>query len=279
MLLLVLTACSTIKGPQIPEARVDADNNLNFALRLESQDQLAPARESYQYAYGIYQSFAGISGQLACLSGLARLDLAEGDSAGYAIHYGEIENFIAETAPALDYYLLLLKVYEKQQVNDFAGVSAISLAKAEYPLADKLKLATAKLQADSYLKQVSPTNVAMLKNLADTFHKQVKKGISTNPELLSTAWYALAYHYFIQGDLAMANRYADSTRDWDYRYGNFSGLGHALWLKGQIAMAEGQTGEALSWFRRAAGIFQALADSKAEAAVQAAIFKLKGVMP
>jgi hypothetical protein len=274
--MLIFTACSSIREPVVPEALYDADNNLIFALRLEADKQIEPARQSYLYAYGIYQSFSGVTGQLACLSGLARLDLAEGDIGAFNLHKEQIEGFIRETAPALDYYLVLLQVYQLQQNKDYTSVSSIAINKAEYPLAEKVQLATAKLQADSYLNKPCQETINELKSLAGQYHKQVKKGVSGNYELLSTAWYSLAYHYFLEHNLSLATKYIDYTRDWDYRYGNFSGLGHALWLKGQIANAEGKPKDALSWLRRAEGIFNSLGDKDAETAVQAEIAKLKG---
>lgn len=279
LFLLILAGCSSVRGPVQPEARFDADNNFNFALRLEAGKQYAPARESYQYAYGIYQSFAGVSGQLACLSGLARLDLAEGDSTAFQLHKQQMEGFISETAPALSYYLLLLQVYQLQQTKSYAEISAIAVSKAEYPLPEKIQLVAARLQAEGYLGKDASATAQELKKLATQFQKQVKKGVSGNPELLSTAWYALAYYYFLTHEPGLAQSYVDSVRDWDYRYGNFSGLGHALWLKGQICLAKGDRVEALSWLRRAEGIFAATQDKQSEAGIHSTIADLKGDLP
>lgn len=65
-----------------------------------------------------------------------------------------------------------------------------------------------------------------------------RKSKYNDPELLFSAWYALAYYYYRTADYETANFYADKAQDWDYRFGKFRGMAHCLWLKAQIAAAE-----------------------------------------
>lgn len=262
-----------------PSAKLEADNQLNFAMNLEDYGDFEGAKQSYLLAADMYSSFAEPHGRLACHSGLARTAWMESDSTAFYLHKHKMELLINETAPQLSYYLLMLNIFKLQQTGDYYTISNITIPSQDLPVAEKLQLTTAKLQAESYLRTASNSSAIALKKLAQKYQKLFNKGKEADYEPLSSAWYALAYHYYIQRDYATAIKYLDTVCDWDYRYGNFSALGHALWLKGQVLAANNNTGGALASFRRAESIFSTTRDSTSLQAVQSEISKLKGGKP
>jgi len=234
---------------------------LRFALQMENNRDFSSARESYIFLTENYRSFADIKGMLACLSGLARIELENNNEKAYLQYKNQMAEMIQNTAPELAYYLLLLELYNYQLENNYSAISQKAISKIDYPAEVNLKLAIDKLQADSYLAIAEEKQVKELINLSKKMEKQQKKAKYNDPELLSSAWYALAYYYYRTADYETANFYADKAQDWDYRFGNFRGMAHCLWLKAQIAAAENNIPTAKRYWKKAEGIFSSLQDN------------------
>jgi len=261
IILLILTACSIVKIPVEPQAKIDADNHLRFALQMETNRDFSAAKESYIFLFESYRSFADTKGMLDCLSGLARIELENENEKAYLQYKNQTAEIIQNIAPELSYYLLLLELYNYQLENNYSAISQMAINKLDYPDEVNLKLAIDKLQADSYLAIAEEKQVEELINLSKKIEKQQKKTKYNNPELLSSAWYALSYYYFRTADYKTANFYADKAQDWNYRFGNFPGMAHCLWLKAQISAAENNIPAAKSYWKMAEGIFSSLQDN------------------
>jgi len=261
IILLILAACSTVKIPVEPQAKIDADNHFRYALQMETNRDFSAAKESYIFLFESYRSFADTKGMLDCLSGLARIELENENEKAYLQYKNQTAEIIQNIAPELSYYLLLLELYNYQLENNYSAISQMAINKLDYPDEVNLKLAIDKLQADSYLAIAEEKQVEELINLSKKIEKQQKKTKYNNPELLSSAWYALSYYYFRTADYKTANFYADKAQDWDYRFGNFPGMAHCLWLKAQISAAENNIPAAKSYWKKAEGIFSSLQDN------------------
>ncbi len=261
LILIILAACSTVKIPVEPQAKIDADNHFRYALQMETNRDFSAAKESYNFLSESYRSFADIKGMLDCLSGLARIELENDNEKAYLQYKNQMAEMIQNIAPELSYYLLLLELYNYQLENNYSAISQLAINKLDYPDEVNLKLAIDKLQADSYLAIAEEKQVEELINLSKKIEKQQKKAKYNNPELLSSAWYALSYYYFRTADYKTANFYADKAQDWDYRFGNFPGMAHCLWLKAQISAAENNIPAAKSYWKKAEGIFSSLQDN------------------
>jgi len=261
LILLILTACSTVKIPVEPQAKIDADNHFRYTLQMETNRDFSAAKESYIFLFESYRSFADTKGMLDCLSGLARIELENENEKAYLQYKNQTAEIIQNIAPELSYYLLLLELYNYQLENNYSAISQMAINKLDYPDEVNLKLAIDKLQADSYLAIAEEKQVEELINLSKKIEKQQKKTKYNNPELLSSAWYALSYYYFRTADYKTANFYADKAQDWNYRFGNFPGMAHCLWLKAQISAAENNIPAAKSYWKMAEGIFSSLQDN------------------
>ena len=261
LILIILAACSTVKIPVEPQAKIDADNHFRYALQMETNRDFSAAKESYNFLSESYRSFADIKGMLDCLSGLARIELENDNEKAYLQYKNQMAEMIQNIAPELSYYLLLLELYNYQLENNYSAISQKAINKLDYPEEVNLKLAIDKLQADSYLAIAEEKQVKELISQSKKIEKQQKKAKYNNPELLSSAWYALSYYYFRTADYKTANFYADKAQDWDYRFGNFPGMAHCLWLKAQISAAENNIPAAKSYWKKAEGIFSSLQDN------------------
>ena len=261
LILIILAACSTVKIPVEPQAKIDADNHFRYALQMETNRDFSAAKESYIFLFESYRSFADTKGMLDCLSGLARIELENENEKAYLQYKNQTAEIIQNIAPELSYYLLLLELYNYQLENNYSAISQLAINKLDYPDEVNLKLAIDKLQADSYLAIAEEKQVEELINLSKKIEKQQKKTKYNNPELLSSAWYALSYYYFRTADYKTANFYADKAQDWNYRFGNFPAMAHCLWLKAQISAAENNIPAAKSYWKMAEGIFSSLQDN------------------
>ena len=261
IILLILAACSTVKIPVEPQAKIDADNHFRYALQMETNRDFSAAKESYIFLFESYRSFADTKGMLDCLSGLARIELENENEKAYLQYKNQTAEIIQNIAPELSYYLLLLELYNYQLENNYSAISQLAINKLDYPDEVNLKLAIDKLQADSYLAIAEEKQVKELISQSKKIEKQQKKAKYNNPELLSSAWYALSYYYFRTADYKTANFYADKAQDWNYRFGNFPGMAHCLWLKAQISAAENNIPAAKSYWKKAEGIFSSLQDN------------------
>ncbi len=261
LILIILAACSTVKIPVEPQAKIDADNHFRYALQMETNRDFSAAKESYNFLSESYRSFADIKGMLDCLSGLARIELENDNEKAYLQYKNQMAEMIQNIAPELSYYLLLLELYNYQLENNYSAISQKAINKLDYPEEVNLKLAIDKLQADSYLAIAEEKQVKELISQSKKIEKQQKKAKYNNPELLSSAWYALSYYYFRTADYKTANFYADKAQDWDYRFGNFPGMAHCLWLKAQISAAENNIPAAKRYWKKAEGIFSSLQDN------------------
>ncbi len=268
LVLLVLAACSSFKPPALPQAKLDADSFLRFALSLEDANDLSGAAENYQYAYSQYRSLGDPAGQLAAKSGLARLALAKGDQAGYQNALTEVEAFSALHGSALDYIPMLLKIHKLQSEKNHEAVSQLAVSRADYPVGEILRLKAIKLQADSYLKQANEAQAKDLIKLVKAQQKRYGKGESGDADLLSTAWYALGYYYFRNGAYLEAANWTEKSVDWDYRTGDLSAYAHGLWLLAQIATAKNQDRLAQSYYDRAYGVFEGLGDTASQTEIR-----------
>jgi hypothetical protein len=279
IVLCCLVACSSLKQPTHPQAKYDADSHFALAQEQEAGGDVTAATKSYSYASELYSSFGSVEGKLSCMTGLARLALQEGNATEYSKAINEMNKLVADTDQSLDYHLLLLKLYEHQTRKDFTGMSATAELKAYYPLHAKLQISTIKLQANSYLGLSSADLAKELLKYCNEYRKQMKKLSWHNTALVSSAWYAVAYHYYLNKDYLNADKYIRDACEWDYRYANYNGLGHGYWLMGQIQAKSNEISAALSNLRKAEIIFEALQDGAAYEAVKGEIARLKGETP
>lgn len=279
LLLLSLVACSSLKPPLHPAAKYDADSYLAMAREQEAVGDISAAIKSYSYASGLYSSCADIEGKLSCMAGLGRIAITEGKQKAYQDIANDMKLLVMDTNPVLDYHLLLLKLYELQTRHDYAALSETAMDKTHYPLYARLQISTIKLQADSYLGKSTDSEAKELLGHSKQYRKLLKKQNQHNPELLSAAWHALAYHYYLNEYYTNAKKYISYACDWDYLSGNYKGLGHGYWLKGQIEARQKDKTAALANLRKAEIIFEALQDSAAIQAVKGEIARVKGETP
>jgi len=278
LILLLLGACSSIKPPVAPQAKLDADTYFNQGLKWEGKQQYREAGQSYQNALQYYHKLASAPGVTAAMCGLARLALVEEDREGFEKQKAEAEAYIADVEPGLGYQIVLLDVYRAMADKDYDAVVRLAEIKPAYPLAAKVQLAASRLQAVTYLGQADPDLAADLETYAGKYRKELKKQ-SGNAELYSLAWYSLAFYHFGQKDYSGSLAYLAKSNKIDYTYGNLIALGHGLWLQGQAEAESGKPVQALASLRKAEGIFLAFHSSQALAQVQGLIIEVRGEIP
>lgn len=262
LLLLLLAACSSLKPPVEPQAKLDADTYYNQGLKWEAMKRYDDAYASYLYSYKAYRSLGDAKGVASSECAKARTALVNGDLDVFISNRRFAENYIREVEPSLRYLIVQLDVYKAQCETNYALVSELAKYEASYPLDVKLQLASAKLQADTYLGTGSAALASDLEKLASQYRKQLKKKAG-NAEIYSLSLYSLAFYQYGQKNYDKTLAYLAKSNKIDYEYGNLEALGHGLILKGKAEMASGKPEDALSSLRRAEDIFWELIESNA----------------
>ena len=276
--LLLLTACSSIKPPIEPQAKLNADTWYNQGLKWEAKRQFDDATVSYNRALDAYRSVAQPDGVVASTCAQARMAWQAGNVAAYDSLRGEASQYLQEVAAHLAYQIVVLDVYRAQQEKDYAGVIKLARIDANYPLAVKVQLASAQLQAQAHLHQNAASLASNLDKYAHEYRKQLKKETG-NAELYSLALYSLAFYEYSQGNYAGTLQILQQSNKIDYQWENLLALGHGWWLQGQAESALGKKKEALSSLRKAEGIFIALNDPEALEQVQDLMAKQSTARP
>lgn len=255
-LLLVLGACSTLPKPEQPQAKVNADNTLKLAQDYELTGRYANAIDSYTFAQEIYQSFADTEGELHALSGLARIELAQGAPEAAEEYRAQMQDLVELVEPKLAPILLLYDLHVLHRQKDYHQMSHLAELSKDMSPSQKMQVLSYTVQADAYLQNEDHGKVGELRKL---IKKQAKKPLRKrliNPQILAEAWYSLAYNSFTQKDHKGCLNYLKQSSRLDYLYGNFASLGYSIWLEGKARAGLGDNVSAISLLLRARQIFQ-----------------------
>ena len=256
VILLLLGACSTLPKPEQPQAKVNADNTLKLAQDYELSGRYANAIDSYTFAQEIYQSFADTEGELYALSGLARIELSQGAPDAAQEFRAQMQDLVELVEPKQAPILLLYDLHVLHRTKDYAQISQLAVPSRDMSPSQRMQVLSYAVQADAYLQAEDRGKTAELKKL---IKKQAKKPLRKrliNPQILSEAYYSLAYHYYTHKDFTGCLSYLKGALKLDYVYGNFASLGYSTWLEGKARAGLGQTQAAISLLLKARQIFQ-----------------------
>ncbi len=261
LFLLGTAACSTLRKPLQPQAKVNADATLLMAQQQQRQGQVQPALASYQFAYEQYKSFGDSAGKLSALSGIARISHDLGDSTLFDTSYQEMEDIVQNVVPEQSWQLLVLELSILKRESRYWQILEKTVEVKGFPEIAELQILAHRVQAAAYLQSADPAAAKRLHRLAKKLDKRLPKSPQADPDAVSQAWYALAYHYYLQSDYSQAEDCVRRSAGLDYLYGNFSSLGYSLWLQAQIAVKRQNDLGAIALLKRALDIFASAGNS------------------
>lgn len=273
-LALIMVACSSLKQPLQPQAKLNADNALKLAQDYEQQKRFANAIDTYVFALDLYRSFAYTEGQMYCLSGLARIKLEQSDLDAADEYRYEMQEIAEQIDPDNAVILLLYDLHKLQLDRNYQEISIVAVASEKYTDSQKMQVLSYKIQADAYLENTDQSKVRQLERLAAKHFRKPLRKRQINPQILSQAAYSLAYHYYVAGNMDKADYYLRRSVNLDYSYGNFASLGYSLWLQAKTQMARGKNVEALSLLLKARQVFQSYANLEMISKVEADLDKI-----
>ncbi|HRY83080.1 MAG TPA: hypothetical protein P5533_00435, partial [Candidatus Cloacimonadota bacterium] len=123
LIILLLGACSTLPKPEQPQAKVNADNTLKLAQDYELTGRYANSIDSYTFAQEFYQSSADTEGELHALSGLARIELAQGAPEAAQEYRAQMQDLVDLVEPELAPILLLYDLHVLHRQKDYHQMS------------------------------------------------------------------------------------------------------------------------------------------------------------
>ncbi len=255
--LICMAACSSLRAPQQPEAKSEADNILRFALLQENQGSPSTL-DSYRTALAKYRSFAGIEGELWALAGIARTGMASGDSLEYKASIATMDEIIADIDPNLAYIRTLTDLQILAAQDAWEAMLPLMISYPDAPQIVRTQIMSYGVQARAYLNQPDPAMASELHKLyGQVLRKAHKKG-AEQALCAANAAYSLACHHYVLQRLGQAMELVETAQQLDYLYGNFRGLGYDLWLLGRIALADADSACAKAAFLKARRIFETL---------------------
>ncbi len=274
VVILLLTACSTLKQPVQPQGKINADNTLKLAQDYELQGRYANSIDSYNYSLELYRSFADIEGQMYALSGLARIALAQGDGEAAEQYRQEMQDLTDLVETKYRHILLLYDLHVCHVNKDYSKMG--ELAKVLPGMSDSIRMQvlTYAVEAEAYLRSLEKHNRNELKSLCAKHSRKPLKKRLINPQILSEAYYSLAYSYFVEADYKRCLGYLKRSNKLDYIYGNFASLGYGYWLQGKALAGTGDVPGATANFLKAQQIFQSFSNFEMITKLEADMEKL-----
>ena len=259
-LLILLGACSTLPKPMQPQAKVNADNTLKLAQDYELSARHANAIDSYNFALELYQSFADTEGELYALSGLARIELAQGAPETAQEYRAQMKDLVDLVDPRLAPILLIYDLHVLHRQKDYQQISKLAATSTGMSNSQKMQVLAYAVQADAYINNADQGKSRELKKLIKVQAQKPLRKRQINPQILSEAYYSLAYHYYTAQDYKRSLSYLKQSCKLDYIYGNFASLGYSTWLEAKTRAELGETASAVSLLLKARQIFQSAAN-------------------
>lgn len=256
LFMLVLAGCSTLKQPTQPQSKINADNTLKLAQDYELQGRYANSIDSYNFALELYRSFADIEGEMYSLSGLARIELAQGDPETAESFRAEMQDLTELVETRHRFILLLYDLHVLHLNKDYAGMSKLAGIEPDMSDTVRMQVLSYAVEADAYLGNPLKDNRNKLKSLCAKHSRKPLKKMLINPQTLSEAYYSLAYASYVETDYQRCLKYLEKSNKLDYLYGNFASLGYGYWLRGKALAGEKEYTEAMSMLLKSQQIFQ-----------------------
>ena len=253
---ILATGCSRPRLSLEPQAKASADATLRLGQNLEQRHNFLDAAQTYDSALAQYRAFADSPGQMYALAGLARIKYLQSDTAAFTEYREQMQILATKVDPETQCILDLLDIYILHHQGRYEEILKLATDNFNYPLGIRMQVLTYRLQADSYLNPGMDSQTSKnLESLSGKYKSRLKTDFVADPIVLASAYYALAYNYFLQERYPQALKNIDAVLTWDYRYENFPGLGYAYWLKGQIVAKQGDKPQAISNLYKAREIF------------------------
>jgi tetratricopeptide (TPR) repeat protein len=217
--LIILSACSSIPRKPISEANQKTRQFLEQARREELKKNLKDALSLYTEAEHNAILANDIDLQLISLQGTARIAYLYSDSVRFNSTLGTMQELVQNVRPTLQYRMVQIKYWKDFNSANYPEVLATTPELSKLPLNVRIEILSYIVQAKAKLNLVSVSEQAQLKNAIKNYHIRLKRKMTLQPELISNAYYSLAYanasasNY--SGALSYLNKSISLDRDYD----------------------------------------------------------------
>ena len=261
LVILAVSACSSLPKQVQPQEKKNADLMLVSAQRYENHRQYIDAKAMYELLLNNYRGMGDVEGQLVALAGLSRICLTS-DTAQYHVYLSQMSELIDVVDTHKSYHIQTLELYRLYLDAKWDSLALTAVPKDTYPGEANMQILSYKVQADAYLQNLQAADLAYLERLYSRYLRKIRSRKFSHPEAVSNAAYSLAYSYMLSSDLQKADKYLKHALQIDYAYGLFYSYAYDLWLEGQIAVAQGNNGNAIASLTKARDIFATFTDTR-----------------
>jgi len=191
--IVILSACSSIPRKPISEANQKTRQFLEQARREELKKNFKDALSLYTEAEHNAILANDIDLQLISLQGTARIAYLYSDSVRYNSTIGIMQGLVQNVRPTLQYRMLQIKYWKDFNSANYTEVLTTTPELSKLPLNVRIEILSYIVQAKAKLNIVSVTEQTQLKNALKNYHIRLKRKMTIQPELISNAYYSLAY--------------------------------------------------------------------------------------
>jgi tetratricopeptide (TPR) repeat protein len=190
---LVLISCSSVPRNPKSQASEKARLFLEQGRREELKQNFPDALILYKDAEHNAIMSNEFDLQLISLQGEARIAFFKSDSADYQKIITNMKKLIKDVRPASEYRITQIDFWRAFQIGKYQDILDREIDTTKLPLNVRIEILSFLIQSKAKLKQTNDNEKALLKKAIIKYKLRLKRKDTLRPELLSNAYYSLAY--------------------------------------------------------------------------------------
>jgi tetratricopeptide (TPR) repeat protein len=255
-LLILLSACSAIPKKIVPQSKVLVGQFLEQAHKEELKANYIDALSIYQEAEKNAVLYNDLNLQLVCLQGQARIHYLNADTTSYQLIVKKMDNLIQSINPRQTYHLIQIRFWEYFRTGNYELIADTDFPQTQLPRNVKIELLSYKLQAHTRLKQPAAVEHDLLSKEISGYLRKYKHSKNMQAELISNAYYALAYYEAGKTNFPKAIIWLKKAIKLDRDYDLYLQLADDYALMGEIYKRMQNQSLALAYFTIASQIYE-----------------------
>ncbi len=191
----LLCSCSTISRKPISIASQKTREFLEQARKEELKQNYIDAMSIYSDAESNSILANELDLQLISLQGKARISYIHADSLAYAATLESMKQLVTDVRPDLFYRVIQINYWSAFYAKDYALIISKAPDVSQLPLNVRIEILSYLIQAKAQLNLGTSDDQALMKKALKRYYVRLNRKLVIQPELLSNAYYSLAYAY------------------------------------------------------------------------------------
>lgn len=231
--ILILASCSTVQRKPESQAGIKARLFLEQGRREELKQNFSDALNLFKDAKHNAIVSNEFDLQLISLQGEARIEYINEDSLGYQTTINYMRKLVQDVSPGYKYRIIQIEFWKAFQTHDYNTILESKIDIAKLPLNVRIELLSYIIQTKAKLILSCDQEQAQLKKSILKYKLKLKRKDTLQPELLSNAYYSLAFSEAVANDNAEALSWLSKAISLDRNYDLYIHLAEDFSLAGK----------------------------------------------